>query len=100
MMHVGAIFYDFKVERIDEAVEVWEEHVIPSTKKMEGFIKADLFIDKRTGKGLDIGYWRSKEDAIRFRENGLFDLLVSEMTPFLKGQPSRQMYEVMVSDLL
>lgn len=99
-MYVGAIFYDFKFDRIDEAVEVWEEHVVPSAKKMEGFIKADLFIDPKTGKGLDIGYWRSKEDGIRFRDNGLFDLLVKEMSPYLKEEPTRQMYKVMVSDLL
>ncbi len=99
-MYVGAIFYDFKADRVDSAVEAWEEHVIPSAKKMEGFIKAELFIDPKTGKGLDIGYWHSKEDAIRFRENGLFDLLVKEMTPYLKEEPSRQMYKVMVSDLL
>lgn len=99
-MYVGAIFYDFKVERIEEAVEAWNEHVIPAAKKMEGYIKAEMFVDPRTGKGLDIGYWRSKTDADRFRESGLYDLLVKEMSPFLRNEPRRQMYEVKVSDLI
>ncbi len=95
-MYIGAVFYHFKVPKVKDAVEVWKEHVLPDARKQSGFIGAELFIDEKTGKGFDIGYWETKEDADRYENAGPYGLLAERMKDFLVSPPRREEYRVMV----
>jgi hypothetical protein len=94
-MYIGAVFYKFKVKRIAEAVSVWNEHILPDAQKQNGFIKAELFIDEGTGDGMDIGYWATLEDAQKYEDSGMFELLSHRMKDYLKKPPKREKYKLM-----
>jgi heme-degrading monooxygenase HmoA len=94
-MYIGMVFYRFKIKRIAEAVEVWKEHILPEAERQPGFIKAELFIDEASGKGFDIGYWSTQEDAQRYEDSGTFELLSHRMKEYLKGPPKREKYRLM-----
>ncbi len=92
-MYVGVILYKFKLDKIDEALSEWREKVLPEAKRHPGFIKAEMFADRRTGKAMDIGYWQTGENAARFEESGAYDLLMEELKDYFDLPPSRLQFE-------
>ncbi|MFW3145630.1 MAG: antibiotic biosynthesis monooxygenase family protein [Thermoplasmatota archaeon] len=96
-MYVGVIFYRFKTGEVKKGVKEWEEMVLREAKRQQGFIKAEMFVDERTGEGLDIGFWETEEDAKRFQETGLFDLLAQGLKPYLSEPPRRQQFKLILS---
>jgi heme-degrading monooxygenase HmoA len=49
-------------EKIDEAVRLWRDSVMPAAKQQKGFISGRLLIDRPTGKGVSIGLWETEAD--------------------------------------
>ncbi|MBN1539615.1 MAG: hypothetical protein JW939_05675 [Candidatus Thermoplasmatota archaeon] len=96
-MYVGVIFYQFKKENIKDAVKNWEYLVLNEAKRQQGFIKAEIYVNEETGEGLDIGFWETKEDAQRFQDTGLFDLLARDLKDHLRKPPRREQFEVVSS---
>ena len=96
-MYVGVIFYRFKPDSMDDAVKDWEDMVMREAKREIGFIRAEMFINDETGEGLDIGYWDTEEDARRFEEKGLFDLMAEEMKDHMSEKPRREQFKVVSS---
>jgi heme-degrading monooxygenase HmoA len=94
-LHIGVVYYKFKLKRIVEAVQMWKEHILPEAERQPGFIKAELFIDEGTGDGFDIGYWATLEDAQRYEDSGTFELMNHQMKDYLKKPPKREKYKVM-----
>lgn len=52
------------LESIDSAIRLLEEQFIPVLRKLDGCILIMYMIDRQTGKGYSIGYWRD-EAALR-----------------------------------
>lgn len=96
-MYAGVIFYKFRTGEVEKGVREWEEMVLREARKQKGFIKAEMFADERTGEGLDIGFWETEEDAKRFQETGLFELLAEGLKPYLLEPPRRQQFKLILS---
>jgi len=93
-MYVGKMTYEFNMDEMDEIIDLWKHFVIPEASKLPGFIRAQLFVDRRTGKAFDIGFWASKEDAERFEDSGAYGLIVNGLKGHTKKRPSREKYEL------
>ena len=92
-LYVGAIFYKFKPGEIENAVKEWEDMVLREAKRQKGFIKADMYINEKTGEGLDIGLWETEADAQHFQDTGLFDLLAEGLKDFILEKPRREQFK-------
>lgn len=92
-MYVGVILYRFKLESIDDALKTWNEMILPEAKKHNGFIKADMFADRETGRAMDIGYWQTKEDAENFEKSGAYGFLIESLKDYLEVKPSRMQFQ-------
>ncbi len=93
-MYVGVILYKFKPETIEQALHEWREKVLPEAKRQPGFIRAEMFADKVTGKAMDIGYWQTKENAAHFEESGAYGLLMNELDDYFDLKPTRMQFEM------
>ncbi len=87
---------DIKVERIDEAVKIYEDSVIPAAKQQKGFLGAYLLSDPKTGKGISLTLWRSEEDAIANERNRYYQEQLVKFIDFFQSQPIREGFEVKV----
>jgi hypothetical protein len=96
-MYVGVIFYKFKSGKIKDAVKEWEDMVLREAKKQKGFIKADMFINEKTGEGIDIGFWETEEDAQRFKDTGLFGLLAEGLRDYILEPPRREQFKLVTT---
>ena len=59
-MYARTLKIKTEVERIDEAVMLFEESVIPLCKRQSGYQGAVFLADRRKGESLMITLWRSK----------------------------------------
>ncbi|MGA1792415.1 MAG: hypothetical protein ACMUHM_00530 [Thermoplasmatota archaeon] len=96
-MYVGVMFYKFKIEEIPNAMKCWEEMVQNEAKRQHGFIKAEMFVNDETGEGLDIGFWETKEDAQRFQDTGLFNLLAECLKDYMTEPVIREQFRLVMS---
>ncbi len=46
--------------KIDEAVKLWTQEILPLIKKQPGFTGATLLGNRKTGEGLSVSYWESE----------------------------------------
>lgn len=89
--------FDLKVERIDEAINIYKKSVVPAAKMQKGFLGAYLLSDRQTGKGISITFWKSEEDALANERNRYYqEQLVKFIPLFQSPRAVREGYEVNV----
>lgn len=71
-----------QVKKIDETIRIFEESIIPTTKKQKGYREAYLLTDPKTGKCLAISLWDREEDAVANERSGYYKDKIDKMVPF------------------
>jgi len=84
------------IDRIDIFIKIFEESVVPAAKSQKGYKSIYLSVDRKTGKGVAIGFWESEEDAIANEENRFYQEQVAKFITFYTKPPIREGYEVVV----
>ncbi len=85
-----------KPEKADAGIRHYKEQMIPAARKMAGFKKALLMIDRQTGKMVGITFWDSEKNLQASTAEA--DKLRAQGTQTAgTGQPPRvEIYEVAV----
>jgi heme-degrading monooxygenase HmoA len=90
--------FQFKIFRIDDAVKIVKESVLPAAKSQKGFKNLYFFLDRQTGKALSVALWESIEDAKANEESRYYqDQLVKLMSLYAEP-PIREGFEVVVRE--
>lgn len=93
-MYVRLTRVHIRVERIEHAIKVYKESIVPTTRTQLGFLGIYLFINPKTGEGISQSFWRSEEDVIASEKNHHYqEQLVKVMNTFT-SPPVREGYEV------
>lgn len=87
-----------KIERIDEAIKLYEESIVPDAKSQKGFKGLYVLMDRETGNAVSITLWDSEEDAISNEKNLYYQEQVAKLITFFAKQPFREGYEVEVQE--
>lgn len=93
-MNISLAHLQFKPGKIDEALGVWENEVAPEVSSQPGFVNGYIAMDRKTNRGIVLGFWDSLEDSIAFETSGHFRNVVGKLIPMLEGPPVRENYEV------
>jgi heme-degrading monooxygenase HmoA len=48
--------------KLEEAVQLWKEEVLPSVQQQKGFKSVRLLIDRQNGKIVSLGLWDTEAD--------------------------------------
>jgi heme-degrading monooxygenase HmoA len=93
-MYVRLTRVQVRVERIEQAIKIYKESIVPATRLQLGFLGIYLFINSKTGEGISQSFWKSEEDAVASEENHHYqEQLVKVMNTFT-SPPVREGYEV------
>ena len=84
----------FKIDRIGEALKIYNGSIVPAAQSQKGFQKMYLFLDRDTGKGLSLALWESKDDAIANEKSLYYQEQIVKLMPFFKINPIREGFEV------
>lgn len=85
-----------KKDRIDEALKLHEESVVPLAKSQKGFQGLYMLTDRKTGKGISITLWHSEEDALANERSRYYQEQVAKFITFYTAPPIREGYEVSI----
>jgi len=82
-----------KVDKMDEAVKVAKENVIPAAKSQKGFVGARLLTEPN-GKGVFISFWDTEEDAIANEKSGYYQEQLAKFKDLFAAPPVNEGYDV------
>ena len=91
-MYARVTISQFHPDKVEEAIRILQESIIPATKQAKGFKGLLSLGDRTTGKGLTIGLWETEADMQA--SLGLRQEQMAKLAPLLAGTPSIETYEV------
>jgi len=95
-MYAIAVASQVQPEKIDEAVSIFRESVVPAYEQQNGFKNALLLIDPTTGKTLGITVWESEADRAVVQTSGMLQEQLAKFALLLAAPPVPNTYEVRV----
>lgn len=97
-MFARLVTFQWKSDRLDEAIRTYRENVAPARKAKKGSRGGYFLIDRKTGKGVAITLWDSEQDIIATEDGGFFKEQLDKFQDFLTAPPVREIYEVGAQD--
>ncbi len=85
--------------KMDEAIKVYEESVVPAAKSQNGYLSAHLLVDREAGKGVSITAWETEKDADAGEQSGYYQEQIAKFKGIFSAPPVRKKYEIAVSDM-
>lgn len=95
-MYARLTKFDIKPEKIEEGIELYRKSVVPAAKQQKGFVAVYLLMDRPTGKGFALTFWKTEEDCLANEHNLYYQEQLVKFIPFFQSQPIREGYEVTV----
>jgi heme-degrading monooxygenase HmoA len=98
-MYVRLTRFQVRVERIEHALNIFRESLVPSIKTQKGYRGIYLFLNQKTGEGRVLGLYESEQDVIASDDNHFYQEQLLKFMNFFTAPPVREDYEVEFSDL-
>jgi heme-degrading monooxygenase HmoA len=61
-MYARVSIGQFPPAKVDEAIGIYRDSVVPAAKQQKGFKGNDVLTDRKTGKGLTMALWETEAD--------------------------------------
>lgn len=81
---------------MQEAIDVYNNSVVPAAKAQKGFQGAYLMTDASSGKGLSITVWESEADMEAGESSGYYQEQIGKFGDIFAGPPAREHYELSI----
>jgi len=95
-MHARVVTVQIQSGKIDEAVSIYRDSVVPAAKQQKGFKGAFLLTDPTTSKGLSVTLWETQADLTAGEASGYYQEQVAKFGGVFAMPPVREHYEVSV----
>ncbi len=82
--------------KLDEAIGLYRESVVPAAKQQTGCRGVYLLTDRSTGKGLSITLWETEADMAAGESSGYYQQQLAKFKDVFGAPPAREAYEVSV----
>jgi quinol monooxygenase YgiN len=96
-MYVRVTRTQIQPDKLDEAIRIYQESVVPAAKQQPGFRSTQLVTDRASGTGLSITVWDSEADLQASEASGYYQAQLAKFAPLLTAPPVREVFEVSVS---
>lgn len=83
-----------KLDKIEEAINIYEEEVIPAANAQPGCCGCYLLTDRKSGKAIVLSMWTSKYDASASIQNGYYQAQLNKFSGLLISKPTSEGYEM------
>ena len=84
------------MDKMDEALKIFEDSVIPEGKAQEGYLGIYLLTNKESGKIVSITLWNNQEDAVANEESGYYQEQVEKFNDVVTQTPIKEGYDVTI----
>jgi heme-degrading monooxygenase HmoA len=83
-------------EKMDEAIRITRDSVLPAARKQQGFEGLLLLADRQIGKGISVTCWETLDDLQASETSGYLREQLGKITPLLTAPPVKEVFEVVV----
>ena len=95
-MYAGVVVVQVLPDRMDEAIRIYRESVVPAAQQQNGYRAHYLLTDHESGKCISIGLWETEADMTATKASGAYQERVAMLKDVLAAAPIREDYEVSV----
>jgi heme-degrading monooxygenase HmoA len=95
-MHARVILGRVKLNKQEEAIRIYKEHVMPATKEQKGFKSINLLTDPDTNKFISITIWETENDMKAGETDGYLQQQLNKISPLFVGPPTIQHFVIAV----
>ena len=82
-------------DRVDEAIRLWRDSVMPAAKQQKGFKSGRLLVDRKTGKAISVGLWETEADIQATGEGSAYlQEQLAKFASLFTAPPAVEHYEV------
>ena len=92
-MFARLTFTQVKEDKMDEAVKVTRDSVLPAAKSQKGFRGAYL-LSQPKGKAIMISLWETEEDAVAGEKSGYYQEQLAKFKDMFTAPPTHEGYEL------
>ncbi|MBU4178926.1 MAG: hypothetical protein KJ907_01395 [Actinobacteria bacterium] len=96
-MFARTITVRFKVDRVDEAIRIYEQNIVPIARSLEGYKGIYLLVDRETGNGISLSLWSEEEGAVAGKQGGRFAEEMPKLADVMTVPPVAESFECPVS---
>jgi len=95
-MHARVVTVQIQPGKIDEAIRIYRDSVMPAAKEQKGFKGATLLTDSNAGKGISVTLWETEGDMKATEASGFFQEQIAKFAAVFAMPPVREHFEVSV----
>ncbi|HEY7034711.1 MAG TPA: antibiotic biosynthesis monooxygenase [Thermomicrobiales bacterium] len=95
-MYARVATVQVRVEKLDDAIEIYREGVVSALREQPGFQGVELLVNRETGHGISITRWASEADQLASEASGFYRQQVARFRGLFDAMPVREVYEVAV----
>jgi heme-degrading monooxygenase HmoA len=96
-MHCRAVTVQIQPGRSQEAIDIYNNSLVPAAKQQKGFRGAYLMTDAATGKALSISVWETENDMVEGERSGYYQEQIAKFGALFAGEPVMERYELSVA---
>ena len=82
--------------KIDEAIGIFRDFVVPAGKEQKGHKGHYLLTDRKNDKGISISLWETEADMTMGETSGHYQQQLAKVKDIFAAPPVRETYEVSV----
>jgi heme-degrading monooxygenase HmoA len=86
--------FQWKTDKLDEAIKLYQDSIIPEVKAQKGSRSIYLLVDRNTGNVITVAFWDSKEDMMATEESGLTKEWINRFNDYFVKAATTERYEV------
>ena len=95
-MYARIITVQVQPAKLEEAISIFQNSVIPAAKQQKGFISLLLLTFSSTGNGMSVGLWETEADLKANEASGYYQEQIAKFGGVFAAPPMRDAYAVSV----
>lgn len=93
-MYARVTTFNLEISKRKEAVEIYENSIIPAAEKQDGFKSACFFVNKNAGKFVSVTMWDSMDHAVANQRSGYFQTQIDKLAHLQVVVPEIEGFDV------
>ena len=93
-MHAAVNFVQIQPGKMNEAIAIFRDSVVPAASQQQGNRGAILLTDPNTNKAIAVALWETEADAAAVVTGGWYQEQIARFASVFAGPPVREVYEV------
>jgi heme-degrading monooxygenase HmoA len=93
-MYARCITAHVHPDRVDEAIAIYQDSIIPAAREQSGFVSAMLLTDRSMGRATSVTIWQSDEARTAADASGFLRQQIGKLAPMFLAAPTRELLEV------